>query len=98
LINFIVNFICICVFVGIVFHLVSIWDYIYLGNFFAAKGVAIHPNGLPAMFYEPLVPGYLRMVSTFLDPISFGHTIAAGLICCFFSSSDVIPWRRTKIF
>lgn len=98
IIRFIINFVCICVLIGIFFHLISIWDYIYLGSFFTAKGVAIYPNGLPAMFYEPLVPGYIRMVSTFLDPISFGHTIAGCLVCCFYSNSEVIKRRKLKLF
>lgn len=71
--------------IGIVFLLIDIWDYIYLKNYFNAKGIPVDEFGVSYMFYEPAFGYVRRMVSTVLDPISLGHMIAAPLILCYYS-------------
>lgn len=61
-----------------------LWLILSLKEYFALKNIMLFPIGYPVMFIEPLsfnefdgIKGLSRMVSTLLDPINLGHTLAA---------------------
>ena len=95
LILFILRFILFLIIIGVVFMFVDIWSVIDLSNYFSAKGIPTYSNGMPAMFFEPSMNYANRLVSTILDPISFGHIITACFISLFFIKS---LGRNRKLF
>jgi len=95
LILFILRFILFLIIIGVIFMFVDIWSVIDLSNYFSAKGIPTYSNGMPAMFFEPSMNYANRLVSTILDPISFGHIITACFISLFFIKSLC---RNRKLF
>lgn len=87
LILFILRFVLFLIIIGVIFMFVDIWSIIDLSNYFSAKGIPTYSNGMPAMFFEPSMNYANRLVSTILDPISFGHIITACFISLFFIKS-----------
>ncbi|MGO3889790.1 MAG: hypothetical protein ACTJHW_02335 [Paenalcaligenes sp.] len=66
----------------------EIWKSVGLHNYFNLKGIPVDQHGLSYMFYEPSIGYRERMTSTFLDPISLGHSFAAILIFIFYNKSE----------
>lgn len=64
---------------GFVERFGDLWSSGLLSPFFRAKGIGLTASGYPFFFIEPIAGGFLRMVSTFLDPINFGHNLVAWL-------------------
>ena len=95
LILFILRFVFYLIIIGVIFMIVDIWNFIDLSNYFNVKGIPTYSNGMPAMFFEPSMNYASRLVSTILDPISFGHIITACLISIFFLKSFD---RNRKLF
>tara|TARA_B100000767_G_scaffold272615_1_gene300714 strand:+ start:1819 stop:3039 length:1221 start_codon:yes stop_codon:yes gene_type:complete len=87
LILFILKLVFNLIIIGGVFLIIDIWEIIDLSNYFNAKGIPTYSNGKPAMFFEPSMNYLERLVSTILDPISFGHIITAAFVSLFFVKS-----------
>jgi len=51
----------------------------WLKTYFEAKGTDISEFGIPAQWLEPVFGGIPRMVSTFFDPINWGHFLVFSL-------------------
>ncbi len=96
MIIFILNVVFFLIFLGIIFHLINIWKFVNLSYFFEAKGISTYADGTPAMFFEPSMNYFPRLVSTILDPISLGHIITASFVSLFFLKS--IRKNRRKLY
>jgi len=70
--------------IGVICLYFNVWESVGLDKFFSLKGIPVNAEGLSYMFYEPILGYSRRMVSTMLDPISLGHTIAAVFISVWF--------------
>lgn len=65
---------------------------VFIYPFFISKNIGVFQNGYPFVLIEPIsffnefsdTTGFLRMSSTFLDPINLGHACVAWLIMCVF--------------
>ncbi len=83
----------VCLF-GFLSLLLGLWEWVGLHRFFSLKGIPVNSAGLSYMFYEPILNYSRRMVSTMLDPISLGHSVAATFIACWYI--DVFK-SRTRV-
>ena len=96
MILFILKVVVFLIFLGFIFQLTNIWQFVNLSNFFQAKGIPTYANGTPPMFFEPSMNYMPRLVSAILDPISFGHIITAAFVSLFFLKS--IKSKRRKLY
>lgn len=72
----------------------------WIGDFFAAKSIHLSSAGYPYVFIEPLsiynefpgITGFLRMHSTFLDPINLGHFFVVCYAVCYLMGDKL--WSR----
>lgn len=70
--------------IGLIERTTYLWAGGFLTSYFESKNIAVSSIGYPYVFIEPLPfinefhgePGFLRMTSTFLDPINMGHTFS----------------------
>lgn len=84
IISYSYRLISIIIIAGMAFLLFDLWSYISLKNYFLVKGIPVDATGVSYMFYEPALGYARRLVSTFLDPINLGHTIAAFFIMAYY--------------
>ena len=101
MISYILNVLVILILIGIFFSVTKIWYIIDLTSFFSVKGIPTFQNmripGTPAMFYEPALNYSLRLVSTILDPISFGHILTSGFVTLYFIKG-IVKNRKIYLF
>jgi len=77
--------------VGIFERFTHAWS-VFISPFFVSKNIGVFQNGYPFVLIEPMsffnefsdTTGFLRMSSTFLDPINLGHACVAWYIMCLF--------------
>jgi hypothetical protein len=65
--------------VGLILYLLPPQYVGWLKTYFEAKGTDISEFGIPAQWLEPVYGGIPRMVSTFFDPINWGHFLVFSL-------------------
>ncbi len=98
IIIYIINLVLWLIIIGGIFSVINIWNFFDLTNFFNSKGIPTYSDGTPAMFYEPAMNYCPRLVSTILDPISFGHIITSAIVSLYFLKSISIKRRKTYLF
>jgi glycosyltransferase involved in cell wall biosynthesis len=64
---------------GLILYLLPAHYVGWLKTYFEAKGTDISEFGIPAQWLEPVFGGIPRMVSTFFDPINWGHFLVFSL-------------------
>ena len=94
--NNILRFIIVLSFFLILFGLfersIHLWTIISLKKYFILKNIKLFDIGYPVMFIEPInlfqelvnVNGIIRVVSSFLDPINFGHFLVTVLTIVYY--------------
>ncbi|MDF1690586.1 MAG: hypothetical protein P1U35_13350 [Cycloclasticus sp.] len=99
-ISIVVNIGVIIVVVGFVERFTHLWSY-FVRDYFLVKKIGVLSNGYPFVLIEPLafinefddVFGFLRMSSSFLDPINFGHACVA-----WYFLADMVGRNKSKNF
>lgn len=74
---------------GFVERFTHLWEGGLLFNYFSSKSILTFGSGYPVFFIEPIFMelsggGVIRMVSTFLDPINFGHSLVLLISLLYF--------------
>lgn len=86
---------------GFIERLSHFWESGVLVDYFMSKGVTIFYSGYPFIFVEPVflwegygdIPGTIRMVSSFLDPINLGHTMVLLIVLGLNGKDYIVNWR-----
>ena len=64
---------------GLILYFTPAQELHWLKSYFEAKGTDISEADIPAQWLEPIWGGIPRMVSTFFDPVNWGHFLVFAL-------------------
>lgn len=89
---------------GVIIQITDLLAGGFLAAYFDAKAIPVLESGYPFFFIEPIPEflspwlgegGVIRLVSTLLDPINFGHSLVAWL-CILAYRPDVMPRKLAR--